>query len=174
MQSRVYHFPGYIRETSLFLFDSVLPFLISPGHTFAIFPTRRRGGFDSVLPTRPDFYEVFLPILPFPLSLSSCPLPTYRPLSAIRRIQHVILRREYVTRGRAKRQTSNQGARRDGSLRADAGAKGRKNIPESSAESTSIHWFQIISSLSILFIIDGRDFLKEILANSCNMICERR
>lgn len=92
---------------------------------------------------------------------SPCPLPTYQPLSAIRRIQDVILRREYVTRGRAKRQTSNQGAWRDGSLRADEGQKGGKiflNLPPNLPVSTGFKWFPLCPS----FIIERRDFLKEI------------
>lgn len=158
-------------HSSLILF---CPFWFRPGtFAFAIFPTRRRGGFDSVLPTRPDLYEVFLPILPFPLSLSSCPLPTYQPLSAIRRIEDVILRREYVTRGRAKRQTSNQGAWRDGSLLADERQKGGKiflNLPPNLPASTSFKWFPPCPS----FYHRQAWFLKRNLCKFLQHVCYER
>ena len=80
-----------------------------------------------------------------------------------------ILRWEYVTRGRAKRQTSNQGAWRDGSLWADEEQKGGKiflNLLPNLSASIRSKWFSLCPS----FIIDKDSFLKKIRTNSYNMI----
>lgn len=140
-----------MRCTVPFPFDFVLPFLISPGYTFAIFPTRRRGEFDSVLPTRSDFYEVFLPILPFPLSLFSLP-SSHLPASFCNpsdpgRYPSAGIRNER-TREKTNFESRCLKGRKSSGRR---GAKGRKNIPESSVKSTNIHRFQMISSLSIFY-----------------------
>lgn len=137
------------------------PFWFRPG---ILSPFSRRDAGENSIPYSqhaPIFTKSFYRFYHSLCLYSPCPLPTYQPLSAIHRIQDVILRREYVTRGRAKRQTSNQGAWRDGSLRADEGQKGVKiflNLPPNLPISTGFKWFPLCPS----FIIERRDFLKEI------------
>jgi len=146
---------------SLILF---CPFWFCPG-TPSPFPRHRRG-FDSVLPTRSDFYEVFLPILPFLLSLSflsSSNLSTsFCNPSDPGRYPSAGIRNERTREKTNSESRCLKGRKSSGRRR----VKGRKNIPESSAESTSIHWFQIISSLSIFYHRRPR-FLER---NSCKFL----
>lgn len=145
-----------MRHTVPFSFDFMLSFLISPGYTFAIFPTRRvatqrRRGSDSVLPTRSDFYEVFLPILSFPLSLSSLPY-SHLPASFCNPLDS----ERYPSVGIHNERTREKTNFESGCLKGRKSlgrrrVKGRKNIPESSAESISIQRFQMIFSLSIFY-----------------------
>lgn len=116
-------------------FDFPLPFLISPGYTFAIFPdatrrdaTPRRIRFrtPNTLRFSRSLFTNFSILSVFTLLPVSC---AHRSLFTIQRMRNVILRREYVTRGRAKGQTSNQVARRDGNLRADGERKDGKIFP---------------------------------------------
>jgi len=112
------------------LISSLLPLLILPGNTFAIFLARRAKDSIPYSQHAPIFTKSFYRFFHSPsLPSSSSPLPLTNPFSAIRRIQDVIVRREYVTRGRAEGQTSNQAARRDGSLWADREQKGGKMLP---------------------------------------------
>lgn len=94
----------YMREicSNPLWFCSLCPFWFCTGNTFAIFRTRR--GKDSIPYSQhaPIFTKSFYRFF-HSLSLLSSPHTTCQPLSAIRRIQDVIVRQEYVTREDARK-----------------------------------------------------------------------
>jgi len=151
-----------MRHIVPFPFDFMLSFLILPGYTFAIFPMRRdalrrNAGKDPIpysqhaLIFTKSFYRFYHSLCLYP----PCPVPTYQSLSAIRRIQNL-----YPSVGIRNERTREKTNFESGCLKGWKSlgrrrAKGRKNIPESSTESISIHPFQMIFSLSIFYHRQG-------------------
>lgn len=127
------------------------PFWFRPG---TLSPFSRRDAGENSIPYSqhaPIFTKSFYRFYHFPLSLFSLP-SSHLPASFCNpsdpgRYPSAGIRNER-TREKTNFESRCLKGRKSSGRR---GAKGRKNIPESSAESTSIHRFQMISSLSIFY-----------------------
>lgn len=143
------------RHTAPFLFDSVLPFLISSGYNLRHFPDATLARIRFRTPNTPRFLRslftdftipsvfILLPSSHLPASFCNPSDPGRYPSAGIRNER---------TREKTNFESGCLKGRKSSGRRR---ARGRKNIPESSAESTSIHWFQMISFLSIFLSSTG-------------------